>query len=97
MDPVAVIMAPFKGGTKIDVALRWTRKHMPITEVDRKGYGKVSLVDKWLKEGLGYTAKNTDEIAAILAVPSVIKRGIEIEHNPNHKDFLPLPLQLLSK
>ena len=85
LDPVATIMAPFEGGSKIDEALLWTRKHLTVTEVDRKGYGKVSLADKWLKEGLGYTAKNVDEIAAILAVPSVIKRGIEIGHNSNHK------------
>ncbi len=51
--------------------------------VERKGFGKVQ-VGTQIKKSAAYI-KNVAEIAAITAVPSVIKHGIEISRHNNHK------------
>ena len=53
--------------------------------VTRKGFGDVSVGAKDIRSGLRYL--NTDaEYAAVLAIPSVITEGTEIDRHNNHKN-----------
>ncbi len=54
--------------------------------IERKGYGPISFEEKWIRNGLKYVSKNSNEVAAIIAVPQILKRGVEIAHDPNHKN-----------
>lgn len=52
--------------------------------IDRKGFGVISLEDKLVRSAFKYL--NTEaEYAAFMAIPRVLKNGIEITHKDNHK------------
>ena len=53
-------------------------------QIDRQGYGKIVFREKDIKNGARY-ATNNAERAAFAAVPSVLKRGIEIGRHNDHK------------
>ncbi len=52
--------------------------------VDRQGFGKIEIGEKQIANGLNYL-NNEAEKAALLAVPKVLKRGVEISGHGNHK------------
>ena len=85
MEPVVSIYDPFETGSGIDEAIKWLLPKLKVTQIDRQGYGRVVFDEHWIRNGLKYVAKDSNEVAAILAVSHVIKRGIEISHDPNHK------------
>ncbi len=52
--------------------------------VDRQNFGVIEISEKHINQGLDYI--NTEsEKAALLAVPKVLKRGIDISGHDNHK------------
>lgn len=54
-------------------------------EVDRYGFGKIYFDKRSIDKGLRY-ADTPEEKAAIIFLPKVLKRGIEIGTHDNHKD-----------
>ena len=85
MDPVVSIVDPFDTGVGIDTAVKWILSKISMTSIDRRGYGVVAFDEHWIRNGLKYVARDSNEIAAMIAVPYVIKRGIVIAHDSNHK------------
>ena len=53
-------------------------------QVDRQGFGVIDFTEKQINTGLNYL-DTPGEIAAIAALPRVLKRGIIIFSNDNHK------------
>ena len=53
--------------------------------VDRQGFGRIELDPKRVNTALDY-ANTPAERAAVLAVPRVLKRGIEVKEASEHKD-----------
>ena len=51
--------------------------------VDRKGFGKIELNKNHINDGLDYL-NSTAEYAAFLAVPRVLKRGMQIDYHKEH-------------
>lgn len=54
-------------------------------EVERKGFGVIELGKKQIKGSLSYL-KTYGDVAAIVAIPDVLKDGIQIAVHENHKD-----------
>lgn len=56
-------------------------------EVERTGFGRVVFDRKRIKTGLGYIHANDDgRLAAIAAIPEVLRDGIEVGVHYDHKD-----------
>lgn len=53
--------------------------------VDREGYGNIYFSDRDIRDGLKYS-KTDAEIAAMVVLPYVLKRGIQVGEHWNHKD-----------
>ena len=85
MDVVGSVTVPtyFK---KKDQAAKWAIDILKPTgyKVDRLGYGTISFSEKDIDTGLRYADK-PEEKAAIILLPKVLKRGIEIGRHGNHK------------
>ena len=52
--------------------------------IERQGFGKIEIGEKQISNSLNYL-NNEAEKAALLSVPKVLKRGIEIGGHDNHK------------
>ena len=85
MEPVVSIYDPFDTGYGIDAAVKWLLPKLTTTKIDIKDYGTVLFDEHWIRNGLKYVARNSNEVAAMLAVTQVLKKGIKIAHDPNHK------------
>ncbi len=69
--------------------INWALSELSRTgySVERAGFGKIILDEKRIKKGLGYIHKNdTGRLAAVIAIPEVLRDGIEIGSHYDHKD-----------
>lgn len=66
--------------------LNWVMDRLKNTgyKISRQNYGDIVLDEKRIKNGLRYLKTDAEKIA-FTAVPSVIKKGIEIGRHSNHK------------
>lgn len=53
-------------------------------QVDRQNFGKIYFGESDIKDGINYADTNAEK-AALILIPKVLKRGIEIGHHGNHK------------
>ena len=86
MNPVTEFTADdFYGLPDAKVLDKVTKEFKKIgNSIDRKGFGVISLDDKLVRSAFKYL--NTEaEYAAFMAVPKVLKNGVEITHKDNHK------------
>lgn len=67
--------------------LKWALNRLKNTgyEIDRKGFGKIVLDAKRISNALRYL-KTNEERLAFAVVPQVLKRGMLIDENINHKN-----------
>lgn len=85
MSVVASAVVPTNIQSK-DKAADWAAEQLKKTgyHVDRQGYGEIFFSKKDIDKGLRY-ADTPAERAAIIALPQVLKRGIEVGQHGNHK------------
>lgn len=87
MEPVAVKTVSY-ALQKMNMKQKraWAESEIKKTgsSIDRKGYGKILIDASDINNALNYI-KTDGEIAAFSAVPAVIKRGMEIHKDINHK------------
>ncbi len=85
MQPVADVKAPTQYSKRQSDKTAWAenalKKHGKY--IDRQGFGKIKLGDR-IEKGMKYARTDADR-AAFLAIPAVLKRGIEIGHHAQHK------------
>ena len=86
MDVVASVTVP-KNLQKKDAAVRWATEILKPTgyRVDRQGYGEIYFAKEDLDQGMRY-ADTPEEKAAVVLLPKVLKRGVEIGSHGNHKN-----------
>lgn len=53
-------------------------------KVDRQGFGTIEIGEKQIRKSMNYLSTD-GELAALLGVPHVLKRGIDISGHGNHK------------
>lgn len=72
--------------TKKSDAVKWATELLAKTgyAVERQGYGKITFSPKDINHAMNY-ADTDAEMAAIAALPSVLKRGVEIGRHNDHK------------
>lgn len=85
MEVAVSIKVPTDFASKEDAA-KWAIKELKNTgyQVDRQGYGIIIFNENDIKGGINY-ADTVAEKAALVAIPRVLKRGVEIGHHGNHK------------
>ena len=54
-------------------------------KVDRQGFGVIEIGEKQIRTSLNYLDEDA-EIATLLSIPKVLKRGIDISGHENHKE-----------
>jgi len=83
IEPVANIQ--YSSMNKKELRLKAVQEFKKIGyAVDRQNFGVIEISEKHINQGLDYI--NTDgEKAALLAVPKVLKRGVDISGHDNHK------------
>lgn len=66
--------------------LQWATEYLKATgyQIEKQGVGTITFEPKWLDNGLRYL-NDSGEFAAFAAVPRVLKRGVEIGRDINHK------------
>ena len=85
MEPADTITVPANIKTNREAA-EWAINLLKKTgyKIDRQNYGRIVFGEKDIRNGARY-ATNNAERAAFAAVPSVLKRGIEIGRHNDHK------------
>lgn len=86
MEPVASARVP-ENLTSKNQASRWAINELRRWggHVDRMGFGNIYFSEKDIDQGVRY-ADTPAEKAALVVMPQVLKRGIEIGHHSQHKN-----------
>lgn len=86
MDVVAHVNVTLPEKSNAATLRRWAVDMLKHTgfKVDRKGFGTIEFGESRLKKSLNYL-NDRGEIAALVAVPQVLKRGIIAGSHENHK------------
>lgn len=86
MKPVATIYDELNMGNSKGQYHKWIVDKLASTgyQVERKGFGRITFTPKQLNAGINYV-NDKSEMAAFLAIPKVLKQGIEIREHDNHK------------
>lgn len=83
MQPVAMVQ--YTPTNKKDLRMQTVQEFKKIGyQVDRQGFGIIEIGDKQIEKSLEYITTD-GERAALLAVPKVLKRGMEISGHKDHK------------
>ncbi|MBE5803314.1 MAG: hypothetical protein E7316_02265 [Clostridiales bacterium] len=87
MEPVANISAPNMEKENKTNRIRWAIDMLKPYggRVDRQGFGKIEIGRNQIDMSIEYL-KTPGDIAAVLAVPRVLKRGVEIQRHKGHKE-----------
>lgn len=86
MDEVANVTYPDMKGWNAKKRKSWVLDALRDVgyKVDRKGFGVIEFGEKQIDASLEYLDK-PEEIAAFLALPRVLKRGVEVHRHEDHK------------
>ena len=86
MEAVADVKAPDVGKLNTKKRKEWVLEQLASTgyRVERQGFGAIEFGENQINKSLEYL-DDPEEVAAFLALPRVLKRGIEIGEHTDHK------------